>query len=872
MRSALAELKRSKEDLIAAFSKGSVSTDFPENHTEILDQYFRCSLEESKAGQALFKDRRPFALVAVGGYGRRELCLHSDIDILILFEKRLPSAAKGLAEEVFYPLWDLGLSLGHGTRSVKDCLDLSRDDFQVLTSMVDARFICGNSPLYLSLMERLQKKVVSKKARTFAKWLKEQDRLRMETFGDASYLLEPNLKEGIGGLRGYHHLLWLGRAFYELRVPRDLEYHGTLSHREYETLMNDLDFIWLVRNHLHLLSGREYDRVTFEFQEQLARQLGFQDQKALMAVEQFLGRLHGAMGSIKALHRAFLSTHVADKVGRRKESKPCKISDNFFHDHGEINFYTAEAIPSKPHLLVDVFEQSSRTRLPLSLEAKRLVKEFRFLVDSEFKVSPDAVRKFLGALDGPAGSEALDQMTETGFLDAFIPEFGRVKDRVQFDMYHVFPVGRHVIETVRHLKSLASEKEILLIQIFADLANAECLYLAGLFHDIGKVGEDHAVRGASITRHILKRFAFDKQRIDDIVFLVRHHLLLAETATRRDLNDEKTVVQCARIIGDVERLKMLYVLTWADSKATGPRAWNEWVGNLVQELFFKLLHILESGELANPTASQRVKRIRSTVRRALPCEIDPTKVEEVFEVMTPRYLLNTPPKDIAEHVDLIRRLNDESKRSDPSPFALKAKEDVSEGWWEITFVGKDRAGLFADIAGVFALNNINILSAEIYTWRDGTVVDIFKVTRPLDPIFTGEVPERLKKDFRSVFRGRLSLTYRLGQKAAPSILTKTKRPPRSPVVNVNNAASDFFTLIEVFSDDRMGLLYLITHTLTNLRLDIRIAKIATKGDQIADVFYVRDLEGQKVEDDEHIEEIRRTLLFQLEQKWPLAAA
>ncbi len=871
MRSALAELRRSKEDLIAAFSEGSVSTDFPEKHTEILDQYFRSSLEESRAGQALFRDRRPFALVAVGGYGRRELCLHSDIDILILFEKRLPAGAKGLAEEVFYPLWDLGLSLGHGTRSVKDCLDLSRDDFHVLTSMVDARFICGNSPLYLSLMERLQRKVVSKKATAFAKWLKEQDRRRMETFGDASYLLEPNLKEGIGGLRDYHHILWLGRAFYELRVPRDLEVHGTLSHREYQTLMQHLGFIWLVRNHLHILSGRAYDRVTFEFQEQLARQLGFEDQEALMAVEQFLGRLHGAMGSIKALHRSFLSTHIADRLGRRKESKPHKISSNFFHDHGEINFYSAEAILSNPLLLVDVFEQSSRMRLPLSLEARRLVQEFRFLVDSEFRASPDAVRKFVGTLDGPGAWEALDQMDETGFLDAFIPEFGRVRDRVQFDMYHVFPVGRHLIETVRYLKSLAAQKDILLMQIFSDLANPQSLYLAGLFHDLGKGEEDHAAWGASITRNILKRLTFDHQRVDEIVFLVRHHLLLAETATRRDLNDEKTVVQCARDIEDVQRLKMLYLLTWADSKATGPRAWNEWVANLVQELFFKLLHILERGELASPTTSQRVKRIRAAVRRALPREIDRTQVQDYFDAMTPRYLLNTAPKEIAEHIGLIRRRNEESKRSHSSPFVLEAKEEVTAGWWKITFVGKDRAGLFADIAGVFTLNNINILSAEIYTWRDGTVVDIFKVTRPLDPLFTGEVPERLKKDFDSVSCGRLSLPYRLGQKAAPSILTKTKRPARPPVVNVNNAASDFFTLIEVFSDDRMGLLYVITHTLTNLRLDIRIAKIATKGDQIADVFYVRDMEGQKVEDDEHIEEIRRSLLFQLEQKWPLAA-
>jgi [protein-PII] uridylyltransferase len=865
MTSAFEELKESKEHLTSLLSEGGVPENFQEEYTEIIDQYFRKSLQESETAHALFKDKTRFAFVAVGGYGRKELCLYSDIDIQILFGSKIPPGAKKLAGEIFYPLWDLGLDLGFGIRTIKDSISLSKDDFEVLTSVMDARFVGGHSPVYLSLMYTLQKKIVSKKANAFGRWLEDQHKIRMHNFGDASHLLEPNLKEGIGALRDYHHIMWLARAFFNLRAPRDLEYMGKLSHSEYKTLRDHLEFIWVVRNHLHQLSGRKNDRMVFEYQEEIAKRLGFKDQKNLLSVEQFMGRVHASMASIKSLYRSFVTSHTSKWRRIKSDTEDVDSARGLQLSQGELNINSATCVLSDPFLLIQVFEQSSRLACSLSMEAKRLVREFLFLVDDAFRKSKRVVQSFLNIMTGENTFEALDQMYETGFLEALIPEFGKVKDRVQFDAYHIFPVGRHSLETVRHLKSLTKERDILLLDIYSDLSNPGGLFLAGLFHDIGKVGKDHAHKGVAITRKILKRFDYYKKGVENVLFLVEHHLFLAETATRRDLNDEKVVIQCARTIGDVERLKMLYLLTWADSKATGPGAWSEWTANLVQELFFKTLHILVKGELATPHAFQKVKKTHSEARNLMADHINDRDFEGLFGAMSPRYLLETSPYEIVRHCAFIRRLKEQLENPKEPAFILEAREEAGQGCWEVTFLAKDRPGLFSDIAGVMALNNINILSAHIYTWRDGTAVDIFRVTSPLDLIHTDETWERMKRDLKNTFTGKLSLDYRLSQKAAPCILSYRKKPSRPPKVTVDNEASDFFTLIEIFADDRVGLLYMITYTLFNLKLDIRIAKIATKADQIADVFYVRDLEGQKVEDNKKIEEINKTLIHKLKQ-------
>ena len=861
------ELKHARSELISLFSAGEVSETFQENYSEIMDSYFRRSVQESETGELLFRHKNPFALVAVGGYGRRDLCLHSDIDALILFDSKVPASAKNMAEDIFYPLWNLGFDLGHGIRSVKDCLGLASENLEALTSLMDARFICGESPLYLGLMERLEKKILPRRGATLSRWLEEQNQMRMAVFGDASSLLEPNLKEGIGGLRDYHHLLWLAKAFFHLRTPKDLEYSGILSHREYAGLESHLKFIHLVRNHLHRESARKNDRLTFDHQERIAEVLAFEDQEDHLAVEQFLSQLHASMASIKSLHRSFVFTHFPGLRRNGPGSGPSEgLHAPFRLEQGEIDFPSATRILSDPLLLLDIFVEGVKAGHPLSLESKRLVREFSYLVDDSFRASDRAARGFLSILNAPNAFEALDQMQETGFLCVFIPEFEPVQDRVQFDDYHLFPVGRHSLQTVRNLKSLQQERDILLTDILLDLPAAEPLFVAALFHDIGKTGKDHAAKGAVLAKAILKRFGYDRERTDDVCFLVRHHLLLAETATRRDLNDEKIVVQCAEVIGTIERLKMLYLLSWADGKATGPRAWNDWIANLVLELFFKVLHILERGELATPDASRRIRHSMQQVRRQIGDQLSPADQEILFDVMPPNYLIETPPRAIARHITLYATLRQTGTAGLGGAFCLEAQAEPSSGTYEVTFLAGDRAGLFSDVAGVMALNNINILSARIYTWRDGTAVDIFTVTPPLDPIRTEEVWERIKRDLAVTFQGRLHLADRLQQKAEPTILSRKKTLARQTRVHVDNEPSDFYTLVEVFTDDRIGLLYRITHTLFTLGIDIRIAKISTKADQVADVFYVLDLEGQKIMEQGKVEKIREGLLQELSSK------
>ncbi len=865
MRSPIQELKNARAGLIARLSDGNGGEPFQDQYTEIMDQYFRRSLQESRAGQDLFRKKLPFAFVALGGYGRRDLCLFSDIDVMVLFGPRIPSMVKSLVEEVFYPLWDMGFELGYGIRTIRDCLGLARENLETLTSMMDARFICGDSPLYLAFVSEFEKKAIHKRARTFKRWLVEKNELRMSIFGDASYLLEPHLKEGVGGLRDYHQILWLAKAFLDLRIPRDLEYLGELSQPEFEDLRKSVDFIRLVRNRLHYLSGRKNDRLTYDYQFRIAESLGYREQDDVPGVEHFLGRLHSAMASLKSIHRSFLRTHLSDRNRSSENPVPEDLPASLRISEGELGFASPTSILQDPSLLMKIYEAGCRLGIPLSLESKRLVREFLYLVDDRFRRSPEAVEGFLRIMKSQRAFEALDAMHEVGFLDAFIPEFSRIRDRVQFDSYHIFPVGAHALQTVHNLKTLAKEKEILLLDIFVEIPDPEVLFLAALFHDIGKTGKNHARRGTLLTRQILERFGYDEGRGKEILFLVAHHLLLAQTATRRDLNDEKVVVQAARMIENPERLKRLYLLTWADARATGPRAWNRWIRNLVEELFFKLLHIFEQGDLATPDATHRVEQTVQRVRKLTEGDVPAEDLDALLEAMTTRYLLATKPAHVVRHITALRSLRERS-RGDPSLFFfLDAREEASEGVWEVLFIAEDRPGLFSDLAGIMALNNINVLDAQAYTWRDGTAVDVFKVSNPLDPLHSVDIWNKARRELGQVFSGDLNLSSRLDEKALPSVFLLPKSPVRPPEVIVDNDSSDFFTLIEVFASDQIGLLYRITRTLFTLGLDIRVAKIATRADQIADVFYVRNLEGEKVADREKVQGIKKALLQELKQ-------
>ncbi len=839
-------LARKRATLIKAFAKGQVS-DFESRHSRLFDEYFFEIFEKSIIGPRMGIDKHPYAIFALGGYGRNEQSVHSDIDLLFLFKKDVPSDAEALIREMIYPLWDIGLEVGYATRSLKECLKLAGKDYEILTSLLDARFVCGMSPLFLELKEQLQKKIIRRKGKKVIDWLIENGRSRHLQHGDSAFLLEPNIKEGQGGLRDYHTLLWLARIKSNIVEPRDLERYGYLAHDEYEDLIKARSFVWEVRNHLHGFSGRKNDQLHFEYQKKLAEKIKFEHVKGLQPVEQFLGQLHRHMECIKQLYLAVCQElDMSDQRRRKKGPKPASRVQGLEVKKDALCFVGAERIVDSPEILVKIFEEQARLNLPISAEARRLVRHFSNLVDRHLKTSPSAVRSFERVLMSPAGFYALSEMLITGFLESFIPEMKTIVNRIQYNAYHIYPVARHSLQTVRKIQTFGAGKnsagDSLYSQLYADIKKKKLLLWAALLHDLGKgvPDSDHMVAGAEIARVILAQKGLMPQDIETVCFLIREHLLLKETATRRDINDEETAINCARRIKDVERLKMLYLLSVADAMSTGPLAWNDWAEALFKNFFLKVLRIMEKGELASSRAVAAAEKKRVDVLSSTVGSDERALRDSLFDVLSPRYILDTAAEDIVRHMALYHRMGRELFLWD----IASARETDTR---TVTICAKDRPGLFSRIAGILALNGIDVLAAQAYTWRNNVALDIFKVKPPPDQIFETERWERARKDLQSALSGTLDVNAAVAQKISRRANVAQAISGQPQKVVVDNQSSSFFTIIEVFAYEFPGLLFAITNKLLDLQLDIWVAKIATKIDQVVDVFYVRDFDGQKVD-------------------------
>ena len=854
-------LQQQRDALITSFIKGA-APDFPKKYARFLDDYFCESFATSLIGPQMGITRNPYAIIALGGYGRREQCIHSDVDLLFLFEKDVPDQAEDLIREVVYPLWDIGLDVGYATRSIKECISIARSDLEVLTSLLDARFICGISPLYSALMEKLCSKILLKQSSNTIEQLIELNRERHKHFGDSAYLLEPNLKEGQGGLRDYHTMLWIARITSNLKETRDLEYFGYLSHEEFEGLTRALRFIINVRNRLHYLTGRKCDRLHFEYQTTLAGELGFENENGQQAVERFLGELHGRMELVKQQHLMFLyeQGYIQNLKRRKKVIKFSRVSDLEVTTNGMLNFVSPKKILNSPNLLIQIFEESAGLEIPLSAEAKRLVREFFYLIDDAFLSSAENIKSFERILAAPTLTfNVLGEMLNTGFLVKFIPEFKDIINRIQYDRYHLYPVDRHSLRTVQTLKTFGTaasdSKDPLGTDLFKEFKIRRLLFWAALFHDIGKgqPDESHSKSGAKIVRTALAKRGFKEKDIETVSFLVEEHLLLFKTATRRDLYDEQTAITCARRIKDVNRLRMLYLLTIADAMATGPMAWNNWTATLLRDLFFKILSILEKGELATVAAVDAVEKKKVHILGSVSETEARQNLETLFNFMSPRYLLYMPAGHILEHIKLYNDLG-------TGDFVWKVIPTAGSNTRTVTVCAKDRPGLFSKIAGTFTLNNLNILDAQAFTWRNNIALDIFEVTPPPDQFFESERWDKAQKHLQDALSGRLDLSAALSAKMLAYRSVSRGTRPRPHRIEVDNQSSSFFTIIEVFTYDFPGLLYSITDALFRCRIDVWVAKIATKVDQVVDVFYVRDFDGQKIDSPEQVAAIKAAIM------------
>lgn len=846
------ELKQKRDQLLSAFPTMPPAA-FMQQHASILDDYFRQSFEQSMVGPKLALYKNPYAIIALGGYGRQEQCVHSDVDILFLFQKEVPKAAANLIQEIIYPLWDLGLEVGYATRTLKECIRMAKEDPIVLTPILDARFICGMSNLFSTLLDTLYQKVLKKRSQKIITWLVDQSRERHLHFGDSTYLLEPNLKEGQGGLRDYHTILWIGRIKLNIRQPRDLEYFGYMSHEEYQSARKALSFIWNVRNLLHLKSKRKSDQLYFENQIQLAESMHFKERSGQQAVESFLGELHANMDFMKQQLLMFLSEQgYANTYSKKYRHRISARVENLVINRDMLDFTSSEAVVDTPALLVRIFEESARLKIPISGEAKRIVSEFCHLIDDEVRKDTLVLKGFETILREPTPTiDVLGEMLDSGCLVSLLPKLKCIINRIQYDEYHVYPVDKHSLKTVQTIQAFGTDQDSSGCEfcgnVWKGLKNQKRLLWAALLHDIGKgvPGKNHSKTGAKLAQEIMTGFGYAKDDIEMVSFLVEHHLLLMKTATRRDIHDEETAIICARIIKKVSRLQMLFLLTVADAVSTGQNAWSDWTMALLRDLFLKVMNILKKGELASRHAVQTIEKKQDAILASAKTADDRNHLAATFNNMSPRYVLTMPAHSILEDMALYHDMGERE-------FVWQISKDEAADTRIVRICANDKPGLFSKIAGTLTLNNLDILDAQIFTWRNNIALDIFTLKPPQDKIFENERWAIAERNLTSAIAGDLDLSSQLGKKMKVGTAVKPRASKRPHKIIVDNESSSFFTIIEVFTYDFPGLLFAITDTLYKAGLDIWVAKISTNIDQVVDVFYIRDVHGQKVDSKDQV--------------------
>lgn len=846
----------SEREKFFSLSLEGVRDDFHLEHTRLADEYFQSRLAEifpgiTPVGRAWGS---PFALVAVGGYGREELCPESDLDVLLVFKGRIPRQAEELARAVFFPLWDQGLDLGHGVRSIGDCVNLAKSDNQVFASLLDARFLAGDRDVFHRLEKKFRKLNSGRQAMSFIRWLEGLNLRREGEFGDSTSLLEPDLKNGLGGLRDRHQIGWLaillgfGQRLCGLSGPEGLP---PFSDSEWAELERAFGFVLATRCALHLVAGRRTDRLHFDFQPRVAELMGFEGGATPMrkglAVERFLSRLHRSMSLIKAMREAFVREHFS--VERRSGVRSVEDGDSAWA----------------------LFEKTAETGEAPDWEALRSIRTGLEKGDID-PAGPDALERMLRIFRTPHGHEAAKAMMDTGFLGTLIPEFEKVAHLVQFDDYHLRPVGMHTLETVRKVAGFLAgrDNDDRYAEIASELDDPKALLFAAFFHDLGKGRGDHSRVGGEIARNVLGRLkGIGEDVLEDTVFLVERHLLIPRTATRSDLSDESVIVDLAGKVGTVRRLDMLYLLSVADSMATGPRAWSGWVSALLAEAYFKCRKLMTLGPMSEPSAAMRILGARDKVRRLASGRLDPDFVEACLGMLPPSVPLRLEPERILEHFEIRLELEEAQGRDmvrKPSSSAglglalVRPRETGVQGCRELTIAARDRPGLFATLAGVLALHGLDILSAEVFTWKDGTALDVFMVGGMPDNIHEKEVWTRVRRGILCALTGKLALELRLAEQKKSPLSSVGTGPVMDPTVSVDNDSSDFHTLVEVVAGDRIGLLYDMATAMHYLDVVVHMAKITTSGGRVSDLFYVREADGRKVEDPERVAELEKTLL------------
>jgi [protein-PII] uridylyltransferase len=809
-----------------------------------------------------------FAVLAVGGYGRSELCPHSDVDLLFLVPYKRTPVAEQIAEFVLYRLWDLGLKVGHATRSTAECIKLAQQDLTVSTALLEARPIWGDERAVQELRDRYGKEIVQGHEAAFieAKLAERDD--RHHRVGDSRYLLEPNVKEGKGGLRDLHTLGWLARFVYGAAGLGALVQSGLLTRRDLAAFKRSRTFLLAVRCHLHWMTKRAEDRLTLDVQPEIATRLGFKARVRAKSVERFMKRYYLAAREVGNLTRVVCAALEEQHRRRPKFALPSfglarKRIDGFVVQGDRLALADPKMFANEPVRILQLFQTADARGLDIHPATLAAIGHALPRIDRELREDPQANRLFLEILcsrKDPAGS--LTRMNEAGVLGRFVPDFGRIVAQMQHNLYHVYTTDEHTIRAIGILRQIEdgsiSGEVPLATELFPKLLSRRALFVAAFLHDIGKGrGGSHAEVGAVIARRLCPRFGLTAEETETVVWLVRHHLLMSDTAFRRDLEDPKTIQDFVDVVQSPERLKLLLVLTVCDIRAVGPNVWNGWKGQLLRELHHEAEAALQSGD-PRGRRSARVNHAKSELEKALLA--DPSgwwtreRVDRHVARHDPRYWLGFTTEELVRHAELIRRTE-----SQALPIGIDFRVDTFRARSELLLYAPDHPGLFMKVAGAIALGGASIVDAHIFTTTDGTALDMlgFQDAEKHAAVDDPERFQRIRNNLIKTLSGEIWLEKALaGRRSLPARADVFRVEPR---VLLDNNASRTHTVIEVNGRDRPGLLFDLAKALKESGLVISSAHISTYGERVVDVFYVKDVFGMKVTVRSKVMKVQRQL-------------
>jgi [protein-PII] uridylyltransferase len=865
VRSILQENREAAETRLMRDGKGTLCA---ESLAWTQDAIIRGLYQLACKAVGLSNAEKALSVIAVGGYGRATLAPGSDIDLLFLVPEGKTATTDRVVEFLLYALWDARQKVGHATRTIEDCIALVKTDNTIMTSVLEARFICGNHPLFDDLIRRYRKGVVQKTAKQFVTdKLAERD-LRHAKYGESRYSVEPDIKDGKGGLRDLHTLFWIAKFLFDANSTEQLVDKGVFSREELRRFHKCEDFLWAVRCHLHFLTKRGEDKLTFDRQSELAERLGYKAHGGLKHVERFMRHYFLVAKDVGNLTRIFCASleakHLKDApslsrlLGKfmPKSKTSAGLTEDFKFEAGRIALADEHAFATDPVNLIRIFKISGALGAEIHPDALHDIRFNLRKIDDKLRKNPEANALFLKCLTESGDPETvLRAMNEAGVLGRFLPEFGKIVAMMQFNMYHHYTVDEHLIRTVGVLRALEAGTltgdHPLSAALFPTLTSRRALFVAGLFHDIAKGrDEDHSIAGERVVREICPRLGLSAADTETVAWLVRHHLLMSETAQMRDLNDFKTILDFVGVVQSPERLKLLLILTVADIRAVGPGVWNGWKGQLLRTLYAEAEPVLTGGH----TAVTRKERVSEAHARFLAESGYGSGAEQqkMLQRHYDPYWLNVPLDQQLRHAELVAR-------AAPRDVTTDVKSDAFAAMTEVTVYAPDHPRLLATITGACAAANANIIGAQIFTTTEGMALDTILLQRE----FSDEADEkrralRVAETITKALRGQLRLKDAMAQARKPEYRSQAFQV--EPRVIIDNTSSNKHTVIEINGLDRVGLLHHLTDALFQLNLNIVSAHITTFGEKVIDVFYVTDLTGAKIENEARHLKIEQTLM------------